>query len=85
MTAKTWAERLTPEQQESVTRELRGIGLDRRQIRSLMKHRGKVSTLELDLMRNLPPNSRGERATINSAKAAISACKKLHLVSLGGG
>ncbi len=79
MTSKKWKEKLTLEQKQQVTKELRTFGLDSRQIRGLMDHRGRVKEIELILMRDMPDTPRG-RPTIGSVKGAISTCKKLHLI-----
>lgn len=82
---KTWNGKLTDAQKQQVTRELREFGLDNRQIESLMKFRGKVSEIELVLMRDLPSSSWGRRPTISVVKDAIRTCVALHLVELEKG
>jgi len=79
MPSKQWREILTMEQKHKVEGELRAFGLDHRQIRSLMNHRGKVTDLELILMRDLPDTARG-RPTISSVKDALRTCKILKLI-----
>ena len=83
MPSKTWEEKLTWEQKQQVTKELRTFGLDSRQIRSLMNSRCRVKEIELILMRDMPNTPRG-RPTIGSVKGAISSCKKLGLLEQKG-
>lgn len=80
MSTKKWEEQLTWDQKQQVTKELRNFGLDFRQMRSLMNHKGKVKEIELILMRDLSDTPRG-RPTIGSVKGAILTYKKLHLIS----
>lgn len=77
---KTWEEKLTYEQKQQVIKELTAFGLDSRQIASLMKYKGKVSELELILMRNLPDSRWGKRPTISVVKDAVRTCKTLGLL-----
>ena len=77
--SKKWKEKLTWEQKQQVTKELRTFGLDSRQIRSLMNHRGRVKEIELILMRDMPDTPRG-RPTLGSVKGAIYSCKLLGLI-----
>jgi len=79
---QTWKEKLTWEQKLQVEKELKQFGLDDHQIRSLMNYRGRVSELELNLMRDMPPNRWGKRATIGAVQAAIASCKTLGLLKV---
>lgn len=79
---KTWEERLSRKDKQTVIVELRAYGLDSRQINSLMRYRGKVTELELILMRDFPESVRG-RATIHVVKDALRTCEKLGLITRG--
>jgi len=76
----TWEEKLTFEQKSTVEKELREYGFDTHQINSLMKTRGRVSELELRLMKELPSNRWGRRPTINVVRSALHDLKVLGLI-----
>lgn len=82
---KTWAEKLTREQRQQVEMELKAFGLDRHQISSLMRFRGRVHQIELELMKKLPSSRWGKRPTISVVKDAIRTCETLGLLKRVGG
>ncbi len=83
--SKTWEEKLTNEEKGNVIKELHNFGLDNRQINSLMKIKGKADELELIMMRDLPRNRYGRKATISSVRDILGTMKKLKLITTEGG
>ncbi len=81
MTSKTWRESMRVDEAIRVEQELKGIGLESNQIESLMKHRGKVTGLELSMMLSLPRNERsGKKATISVVQSALRTAAVLGLI-----
>ena len=82
MVSRTWSEKagdLWPQ----VELELLEFGLDRHQIEALKKHRGKVTDLELTMMRDMPPNPRtGRRPTISVVRSALHDLRVLGLAEM---